>query len=248
MYRYKTDMNGLGIKHVSKVSIVSWNIMSQKYTSKPGLTWDFRQPSIINTIKDYDIICLQEVELETINEDFDPLLTTHKYVSHEMTKARTSPIGNAIFVPINSWEVGIKRTSASVTLTLMINNEEVSITNVHLRAGRWCPEKQDIRLRQMKSVVKNMGKGINIVIGDFNTDLTLDGDVPLKDLVVNTGLIKSELYTYKSKVGNPLSFDHVMSTIPLESFTHDIDILDEDYPSDHLPIYTTLVFNIDDSI
>lgn len=61
---------------------VTWNILADRFCDKERISPN----SIIDSFQ-WDVICLQEVELNEIDFSFS-------YVSHTGSKKRTSPIGN----------------------------------------------------------------------------------------------------------------------------------------------------------
>src|SRR5436190_13075589 len=122
----------------STIKIMSYNVLSNKwciynendptthklkdrYSYIPEqdknkiLGWEFRLPKIIDRIIKYnpDIICLQEIDLEDINENFISKLPEYDCCHHIIWKPgtdkkiykRTSDIGNAIF-----WKSDICKT------------------------------------------------------------------------------------------------------------------------------------------
>lgn len=100
------------------MKIISYNILANKwaiykeddetthklkyryeYVDKDILSWEYRLPRIINKIKSYDpgIICLQEVELKSIENDFIVNFPEYNNYHHTINKKRSNDIGNITF-------------------------------------------------------------------------------------------------------------------------------------------------------
>jgi len=155
-------------KYYFQMKVISYNILSNlwaiynpnkpstfklkdryEFVSSDILKWEIRLPKIINKIYDYDIICLQEVDLINV-DDIINQLPEYNYYHHVIWKdeykgkniyKRNNPIGN-----ITLWKKNIKcleqkATSCSVIIKFRImqctlhnqNNFEVHQNNLHLK-------------------------------------------------------------------------------------------------------------------
>jgi mRNA deadenylase 3'-5' endonuclease subunit Ccr4 len=155
--------------------------------------------------KNPSIICLQEVELSTMVDDFSSLLEEYNYVSHTQDKKRNNPIGN---MTLYKKELSLieTRKNSSCIITIFDN---FCIVNVHLRAG--LKSKVDERINQMLSTFKLLSNVDlpKIIIGDYNDDLDADGK--LYNLFHANGYVQnSNTWTYYA-MGKFSSFDHIMS-------------------------------------
>ncbi|KAK9451759.1 Endonuclease/exonuclease/phosphatase [Limtongia smithiae] len=82
-------------------TILSYNILCQWYTGVYGYTpswaiaWDYRKENIRQEIESYDadILCLQEVDTQTYEEFFQPMLEKD-YESHHWLKTRAKTMGD----------------------------------------------------------------------------------------------------------------------------------------------------------
>ena len=163
------------------VSCITYNILAHIYTDAYSklryphienpdiLDWSKRLDIIRKKIKNADIICLQEVVLETIKSDFINYFPDYDYFHHVKCKERTCPIGNLIL-----WKKTFKcidsfKHSCGVYVTLIINNKEIRIGNIHLAAGIISQLPQ--RINQLKSCIKNFGNNPGVICGDFNDEL-----------------------------------------------------------------------------
>lgn len=122
------------------MKVISYNILSNRwaiynpdnpataklknryeFVANDLLLWENRLPKIINKIAGYDIICLQEVDLENIDDiinrlpdyDYHHVIWKDEYKGKDIYK-RTNPIGN-----INLWKkhiqcIGKKANSCSI--------------------------------------------------------------------------------------------------------------------------------------
>ena len=244
------------------ISIVTWNTLAQRYvdpylsTRYPYvsdhsiLSWEYRLKSIQQKLTNLnpDIICLQEVELSTIENDFVNFFTEYDCFHHVVSKNRSNPIGN-----ITLWKKSMftsdKRDNNScgifVTLSITGKSEKFQIANIHLKAGLNLGKE---RIPQINSCIKKMNNDIpHIICGDFNDILENDG--LLKTILVsnnyschideNTCSVFNEIFQ-SSKYW---SFDHIAT------FNTDIEIIpptinqnipNVDEPSDHILVHFVL--------
>lgn len=163
-----------------KTSVLTWNILAQRYAKpypwvKPSeMKWEQRRKRIIAFInkREYDIICLQEVELEQIPTDFGDFSKDYTLIANEITKRRKNPVGNLILLRIGVWECNNTIHSSSglhVVVTHIPTATKIWLSNLHLKAG--FNNGEDTRACQMNSIVKrwkNNGELPAILCGDFN--------------------------------------------------------------------------------
>ena len=201
---------------------ISWNILADRYSKRYGslvdsnvLLWTNRILSILNLLKsnNADIICLQEVELQTFQSDFNSLFDSYDFFSHTVSKKRTNPIGNVIF-----WRKGlqvIEQISNSCGVHIILQLTEgcgrLWISNVHLKAKT---SGEAVRHSQIVSCLnkwQSRGGGCGVICGDFN-DTLFD---PKTD-----ELVRKELEKHKFEItltqsgcmlrdGTLFNFDHI---------------------------------------
>lgn len=214
-------------------TITTWNILADRYSDvynsivpSEVLLWSNRIKGIIKKIKELnsDILCLQEVELSKVNEDFIDLFSEYDFVKHEIDKKRDNPIGNMImwkkekFLSINT----IRHSCAVHTILKPQNNNEnennpklIWVMCVHLKAGLSSGE--TMRVSQIKSCLEKFnkwkkinGNGIGVICGDFN-DKLLDGGLVFNEMKLSgfeqTG--KNNL-TCMLRNGELFNFDHIL--------------------------------------
>lgn len=218
------------------------------------LKWEIRLPKIINKIYDFDVICLQEVDLINIHDIIDQL-PEYNYYHHVIWKdeykgkdiyKRTNPIGN-----ITLWKKDIecleqKANSCSIMTKLRImqytlhnqnNFEDFTLINVHLKGGLNC-EKE--RLNQLKSCLKFQSTK-TCICGDFNDEF--NGELP--KLLFEYNILANQLTCdcYNRGVHNYHSFDHIVHkglNVNQESCPESQPIPNENEPSDHYPLIFTI--------
>lgn len=222
------------------------------------LNWDNRLNRILNKIKfnDPDIICLQEIELETINEDFIDRLPEYNAVHHiiwnkdspKVVYKRTNVIGNLTLWKKDKVEcVNSKFNSCAVFTELICNNLQFLLINVHLKAGLKSCQKE--RGSQIKSCIKEFKGTHTLITGDFNDQLIYNSDNTkepyIKDIldthkfVISPSELTCDVYNYELKEHTFYSFDHVVTynlnvnVTPIPELSP-IPSINE--PSDHVPL------------
>jgi len=94
-HRAKQRIQALGMPYLSPaewkprrefLSVASWNTLRRQYKARPYVDsavvdWKFRRKCIHDTLLslDCDLLCLQEAEITTIEEDFGQFLKSHGY-------------------------------------------------------------------------------------------------------------------------------------------------------------------------
>ncbi|GAG97288.1 unnamed protein product, partial [marine sediment metagenome] len=75
-------------KKNTTIYCTTWNILAQRYWNDSVMKWSDRLSLILKKIisSDSDIICLQEIELDTSDEDFSPLFDIYDFVVHRRSK------------------------------------------------------------------------------------------------------------------------------------------------------------------
>lgn len=229
------------------ISCISKNVLADIYTKnqseekynfisdKSILEWEYRYPLLLNQILGYDIICLQEVQLEYIenNTYFINDLQEYDFYSHQISKKRTSEIGKSI-----------DNNSCGIFVILEHLNKDFLIGNVHLRTGK---NRDDVRIPQLKSCFKiiNKYKIDTFLTGDFNdglkpeystTNLILENNFKIEKGNKNT------CHLYKNGNSIYLTLDHVITNNLNITFQENLEniseipIPNETEGSDHLPL------------
>lgn len=237
--------------------VMSWNILAQEYVrreeypqdEKTSPEWEDRLHIIHNIIVGIkpDILLLQEVTLDTFEEDFLPLFSYYDYVIHRKDKKRKNFIGNAIL-----WRKDIiqlvkqESKTRSIHAKLNIDGKLLCISNVHFSAG--VTRKEAERIKEVISCLGVWQGEDNVLVGgDYNDDFrNEEGITPLFDEF--TGY-KSKEYTCTSR-GVPFNFDHILirGKIASRRIAPLIDIIKTPVPnciipSDHIPIMSQITFN-----
>lgn len=247
------------------LSIVTWNTLAQRYvdphlsTRYPYvsdhsiLSWDYRirliRTKLLNL--DPDIICLQEVELSTIETDFVTFFADNGYNSfhHTINKNRTNPIGNITLWKKSLFTCENKDINSCGLFTMLVSTlpnddvndtKKIQISNIHLKAGLTLGKE---RVPQLNSCIKRrMNKDIpNIICGDFN-DLLEDGGL-LKNILSDNNY-KCHVYENTCSVFNEQyqsskywPFDHIATSdinVTILSCGITQNIPNENEPSDHI--------------
>jgi hypothetical protein len=221
------------------ISVFSYNTLAQRYVD-PYITtrykfvpdpiilnWQFRLNLIRKKITDYnaDVVCLQEVELSSIKEDFIDYLYNYGYdgyACHMIIKARINVIGNITFWKKSVLICAGHDTNSYGVFTMFdlagTNDRpgnKILIVNIHLKAGLISGEKD--RQFQMLSCMKKLflDNIPSCICGDFNDDLRVNG--PIHRILENNRFIcygnenTCHVYDYSLDKSNFHSFDHIVS-------------------------------------
>lgn len=250
------------------ISVITYNILAQRFITPyintrykhiddlSILEWPYRLNLIHQEIKNHDIICLQEVELNEI-ANIMTLFPTYQFWHHTIEKKRTSPVGNLIMWNSKIFTyVAVKTTSCAVIVSLihMTTGFSFSLMNIHLRAG--LKSKEHERINQIKSCMKQAKSDIPMCIcGDFN-DLLLPNSPVREILETNKFIISSSFPScyvsngdYDDIIQNDLipkylmdlkffAFDHIVHNklnIKVFPCPNPQKIPTIEYPSDHYP-------------
>lgn len=202
------------MEQYNEISCISWNILAQIHYSNTIfkdveiIDWNIRLIQILKIINGYDIICLQEVMLDTYEIDYKDLFNEYDYVKHSISKERSSRMGNVILWKKCKFRLNksILKSSA-VHIVLIYNDLFLWVSNVHLKAGLRSGE--DVRLTQIQSTLKEWDKlkYKGFICGDFNDDLKIDGKLRL--------LIETKFKLYELPFNRYINkdnkqFDHVV--------------------------------------
>lgn len=239
MYNYNNKMN-----------ILSFNILAQRYYKDNIFNWNTRLNKILEILnkKDIEIICLQEVEIETFKNDFIQLFDKYDFIGHEIIKKRNSPIGNYILYKKEFKLIEFKTTSSSCIVILKFNNKLIKIANVHLKADIYKIESINTRINQLKSVINYKP---DIICGDFNDDFNNELGKFINDNNYISHNTKNTCYASYDNIYSYWNFDNILTktnsiikNISIHSLFTLIDqvIPNENIPSDHIPIIFEIEF------
>jgi len=243
------------------LKVITYNTLAQRYVDKylhienPDiLAWPNRLKLIREQITNYnpDVICLQEVELASIEEDFVNYFADYDYAHHIMNKKRTNVIGNITLWKKSSLQC-VKNNTNSCGVFTMLNDvrldKNILLINIHLKAGLLSGE--PTRKTQIESCFKKIKNLTNepmsiIICGDFNDILNPNSCLRkiIDDNKFNCSIpYPSWCQSCKNIDIEPifLPFDHVIwrdiviETIPPKIYNSYIP--NEKESSDHLPLY-----------
>lgn len=230
------------------------------------LNWNNRLNKILNKISDInpDIICLQEVELKYIHENFINNLPNYDNIHHTIWKKednknlykRTNDIGNVTF-----WKKDIIKcltepkdahNSCAVFTELLHldTNFKFLIINVHLLAGLF--DGIDTRTKQILSCLKKIKNDVpTCICGDFNEEL--NDASPNKiifdkhNFTISPKQITCNVYSHDLQNTFYYAFDHIVSNkldITVDTLpTNKIQIPNETEPSDHRALTFTILIH-----
>ncbi|HSW76375.1 MAG TPA: endonuclease/exonuclease/phosphatase family protein [Candidatus Saccharimonadales bacterium] len=235
----------------------------QRYAYLPAhrsdsiLDWTVRLPLIIHTVKGYDIICLQEVDIDH-TDHITRFLPDYDAVHHIDTSnlkvckkdKRTNPVGCIILWKKNKFVLNdFVRTSCALIANVSYNDVKFAVCNVHLKAGLY--SEFETRVRQISSCIKTLDKYDRAIIcGDFND--TLDDSADITNKIISSGFQlfatrdpTCHVYTDEYKSHRYYAFDHVATKklkVVVDPLPPIGPIPNEDEPSDHIPIKFTVWF------
>lgn len=144
-------------------SLLTWNILAQRYLKSYKwvhprfLTWDYRRDVIKAIVRkrEWDVVCLQEVELNDISTDFRDFEEHYILFHHSVTKKRTNFIGNVTFLRKGVWECKECIRSSSGVHTIIkhcLTGKVLWLSNLHLKAG--VRSYANTRISQLNSTLK----------------------------------------------------------------------------------------------
>ena len=252
------------MKHLS---IISYNILAQRYTlphintryahvsNKNHLDWPYRKNLLIEFFSktNADILCLQEVEIDSFEKDFGTTcnLLGYDYFRHTVNKKRTAPIGNVTLWKKNilSSTYSLETSCGIINHLCVLGNYTCQVINIHLRAGLSISNEQE-RKNQLISIIKKSSESHHpsLIIGDFNDELNENGLLCplLKEFTMHnkqkTCCVTSHPPNEDFPSGkiNFFAFDHVVSkglNIKIETLSPNETLIpNESHPSDHYPL------------
>jgi len=230
----------------TSIKILSYNVEAQRFHRKEDVLangmkyyeWEYRLKLILDIIKDSeaDIVCIQEVEIETFESDYKSL-AAHGYgmIGHDITKEkskksdndktettpkekrskRNSPIGNFVLWKTSKFKlIESAHTSCANILTLenLATKSTFKLANVHLKAGISNTDSIKTRISQLQSVSEHKP---DLICGDFNDNF--DKNVEIIDKVKELGYTIHNRYLTcftisRDKENHYWCFDNVMTT------------------------------------
>lgn len=224
-----------------------------------------RLPRIINKIKtcNPDVICLQEIDLDTIKENFVDNFPEYDNFHHTIWNKetdkkmykRTNTIGNITLwkrdvIKCITKNIDSVNSCAIFTELIHINtNFQFLVINVHLKAGlNSCAEE---RGHQIKSCLKKFTNTPTCICGDFNEELDVNSDnkIYVKDIldkhnfIITPPQITCDVYWHENQTHYYHKFDHVVVydlDVVVEKCPDPTPIPNINEPSDHYPV----IFNI----
>lgn len=213
------------------------------------LNWEHRLPRIIDKIKSYDpdIICLQEVELRNVEEDFIKHFPEYNNYHHDICKKRTNDIGNLCFWKKDKLSATEKSfNSCAVFIKFTINDLEFLLINLHLKAGLNSVECIATRVNQIRSCIKTVTNIPICICGDFNEqldDTAVSKELIAKQFIISSLQITCNVYNYEKKEQNYYAFDHVVFrdlNVIVEPCPEAEPLPTINQPSDHFPLLFTI--------
>ena len=232
------------------------------------LSWDNRLTRLLAKIKEYnaDIICLQEVDLETIQEDFIDNFPEYNNFHHTIwnkdtnkdSYKRVNTIGNITFWKndkLNCITCPNNAVNSCAIFTELVHIHSkftFLLINVHLKAG--LDSCKVDRGYQLKSCCKKIKSTVpTCIVGDFNEELDVnspDNTITFaKDIldkynfVIYPSQITCDVYWHETKTHYYHAFDHVVTCnldVIISSCPPPHPLPNNKQPSDHFP----LLFNI----
>lgn len=227
------------------------------------LNWNNRLSKILKKIQFHspDIICLQEVELKFIQENFINNLQDYDNIHHTIWKKgddknlykRTNDIGNITF-----WKKDIIKcltgpkdahnSCAVFTELLYIDtNFKFLLINVHLLAGLF--DGVETRTKQILSCLKKTKNDVpTCICGDFNEELNMNSPnkniFDKRNFIISKKQITCNVYCHDLKTTFYYAFDHIVSSnleITIDNLPiNKIQIPNENEPSDHRALTFTI--------
>jgi mRNA deadenylase 3'-5' endonuclease subunit Ccr4 len=183
-----TEMDSVSIVDKTTLKLFTWNVLHPDHTnvheadiSQLYLDWRYRLSLIKKNIQDNnpDMICLQEVESISLLEDYAEFIVDYHLI-YQNDKRRLKAVNKWILAdkPIdfkpntlvcatfvrksvcNITNVVIGSRTLTTTIVLNETKKSITITNVHLEAGRGVNE---IHIKHLSKLTTS-----DIICGDFN--------------------------------------------------------------------------------
>lgn len=261
--------------------VLSYNVLADRYCvplaaeryphvpdPQVALSWAVRLPLLRAQIlaSGCDLLCLQEVTLETAHADFGEMLETagFRYVVHrDGHQKRSSPIGNLIAYKTDAWSaVEGKQTQRSRTLELDVKHLAtglvVGLIGVHLQAGgsEWAEGARVSQLKRSLAPRKDRAtRSAVLAWGDFNTSapgkvhdaLCAAGFAEALPAPEGGGAKTCSVWEVDGKTTTWYSFDHMYSRGTGVECRYEAlpsvegAIPNDRHPSDHLPLVTRVI-------
>jgi endonuclease/exonuclease/phosphatase family metal-dependent hydrolase len=227
------------VRDMEPIICMSWNLLAQRYTL---MRWEQRRDLIEATIDEIlpDIILLQEVTLETHENDLSFMAEHYDFVVHQRCKKRTNFMGNMIlwrrdaFTLLSSSQY---YAEISCCLQSLKTRRQINVTNLHLKGGLHSGLKE--RRSQLSQLLARLDYTCehHIIGGDFNDDLLPGGQ--LTRMLYKFQGVNEKLQS--CWVNDRMwSFDYILTHgLQRLSFTcREINdqIPNQEHPSDHLPV------------
>jgi mRNA deadenylase 3'-5' endonuclease subunit Ccr4 len=150
------------------------------YCAPAHLDWSYRRRAIVDKLQsmDADIICLQEVQIDTWESDLLQYFTP-EYTGILQTVTRGHPVACAVLVRNETFQV-VATESRSRALILVLqevatnsSSNTLFLANVHLEAGNG---QDETRFCQVKSLLKRLRNHVTTTVTPSAT--THDNDEP----------------------------------------------------------------------
>ena len=215
------------------------------------LETSYRMKLLLEQIRGYDLILLQEVELDN-KELITSQLLEYDYYSHEISKGRTNVIGNMILWKRSSMNLLKTEANSSTIFCLFVFNDIIfAVGNAHFCAHR-DPKTTLNRYNQMKSTLKTLSKfkiDRCILAGDFNDEL--ENDTITRTLIDESDFIIAEtkptcyIWKHHRNEHKFLAVDKVLSTGVMIEIGHIPEVRpipDKDESSDHFSVPFNILF------
>jgi len=240
---------------LKSIKLVSWNILHKDHAllythlEQEYLAWNYRKPKIIDLILEQkaDIICMQEVDSSTIEEDFtlenyNLIWQNDKSRTKVLAKWKADPSGKkpntlvcAMLIRKDIEILSYKVRSRTLTATCKISDYTFTISTVHLEAGNGIDE---LHIKHLSKLLDS-----NVICGDFNSQLDTPTAKYLSDnAFTSTYETWQPEYTYKSE-RSKLILDYVFhrgTTKNISSIT--TTGICREFPSDHSMLICELEF------
>lgn len=154
------------------LSFITWNILSDEFQKDDG-----RFQRICDTIKGYDIICLQEVTKNFLQVLKRQDWINEYWISDHPDNPRTMSNDMCVFTMSKIPAVGLymlQDTKNSLISEFIINGYSIKLANIHLTSDHHgdAKERRQGILNRIRYAMQdgNGSNGIGIVVGDFNCE------------------------------------------------------------------------------
>ena len=256
-------------KKGNEVSVAAFNTLRRGYHFN-GNTWVTEEqkawPHRLNLLEkllgdmDADIMCLQEIEHETMEEDFHFLLKSYAKRSAGQKKKGHSFCKPTVFWKEDMFELTWQSSRSRAIIVELKRKEDGAmflVANVHLQGGNQGQEDRKNQLRNIVQIITQRAASADVLVvaGDFNANVKGPELDVLRDEGF-TGLFASRIpfsHAWGSERGNffRTTIDEifvagaakpVMLRSPLTAERYALlsaegaALPDAEHPSDHLPL------------